>query len=231
MNHLAHVLLAGDDDALQLGGMLGDFVHGAAAALPLPPRVITGIRLHRAIDVHTDAHPEVLAARACLPPPYRRYAGILLDMWFDHCLARDFSRWHAQPLPAWSAQLRALLQRHDALLPPALRRFRDYMGIHQLPAGYADRAVLEQALAGLGQRLRRANPLASALPVLLAHEAQLQRHFEAYFPQLQIFAREWIAAHAAATPRAAGANRVGSRNLPAPSHTTVRAVPHTAVHE
>jgi len=26
-------------------------------------------------------------------------------------------------------------------------------------------------------------------------------------------------------------HRVGSRNPPAPSHTTVRAVPHTAVHE
>ena len=202
MNHLAHVLLAGDDTSLQLGGMLGDFVHGAAAALPLPARVITGIRLHRAIDVHTDAHPEVLAAKACLPPPYRRYAGILLDMWFDHCLARDFSRWHAQPLPAWSAQLRALPQRHDALLPPALRRFRDYMDAHQLPAGYADRAVLGQALAGIGQRLNRANPLASALPVLLAHEAELQCHFEAFFPQLQVFAREWIAACAFSSVRA-----------------------------
>ena len=194
MNHLAHALLAGDDDALRLGGMLGDFVHGATVALPLPPRVVTGIRLHRAIDAHTDAHPEVLAAKARLPPPYRRYAGILLDMWFDHCLARDFPRWHAQPLPAWSAQLRALLQRQDALLPPALRRFRDYMDAHQLPAGYADRAVLGQALAGIGQRLRRVNPLASALPVLLAHEAELQGHFEAFFPQLQVFAREWITA-------------------------------------
>ena len=211
MNHLAHVLLAGDDAALKLGGMLGDFVHGSAAALSLPPRVITGIRLHRAIDVHTDAHPEVLAAKACLPPPYRRYAGILLDMWFDHCLARDFSRWHAQPLPAWSAQLRALLQQHDAQLPPALRRFRDYMDAQQLPAGYADRAVLAQALAGIGQRLRRANPLATALPVLLAHEAGLQRHFEAFFPQLQGFAREWIAACASSPLRGEEANENAAR--------------------
>lgn len=193
MNHLAHTLLAGDDEGLRLGGLLGDFVHGRPDPQQWPAPVIAGIRLHRAIDVHTDAHPEVLAAKARLPAPYRRYAGILLDMWFDHCLARDFSRWHAQPLPRYSADLRRLLQRHEALLPPALQRFAQYMERHQLPAGYADRAMLGQAIAGIGRRLSRANPLASALPVLVAHEAPLQQHFEAFFPQLQAFARDWIA--------------------------------------
>lgn len=192
MNHLAHALLAGDDGWLQLGGMLGDFVHGRPDPQLLPPRVIAGIRLHRAIDVYTDAHPEVLAAKALLPPPYRRYAGILLDMWFDHCLARDFPRWSTQSLEGYSDALRALLQRHDALLPPELRRFRGYMDAHGLPAGYADRTLLGHALTGIGQRLSRANPLDSALPVLVAREVELQERFEAFFPQLQGFAREWI---------------------------------------
>ncbi|TAN14690.1 MAG: DUF479 domain-containing protein [Rhodanobacter sp.] len=195
MNHLAHALLAGDDEALRLGGLLGDFVHGPANAAPLPPRVIVGIRLHRAIDVYTDAHPEVLAARTLLPAPYRRYAGILLDMWFDHCLARDFPQWSAQPLAEYSAALRALLWRQDALLPPALRRFRGYMETHGLPATYTDDAMLGEALGGIGQRLRRANPLASALPVLQQREAQLQQRFEAFFPELREFAREWVEAH------------------------------------
>lgn len=192
MNHLAHALLAGDDEDLQLGGMLGDFVHGQPDPALYPPRVITGIRLHRAIDVHTDAHPEVLAAKALLPSPHRRYAGILLDMWFDHCLARDFARWSGQPLQPYSDALRALLWRRDALLPPALRRFRGYMELQRLPANYADPTVLGQALAGIGQRLSRANPLDSALPVLLEREAELQRCFEGFFPELREFAREWV---------------------------------------
>jgi acyl carrier protein phosphodiesterase len=195
VNHLAHALLAGADEALRLGGMLGDFVHGQPDALALPPRVVDGIRLHRAIDVYTDAHPEVLAAKALLPPPYRRYAGILLDMWFDHCLARDFARWSTQPLQPYSEALRALLWRQDALLPPALRRFRGYMDLHELPAGYADRAVLAEALAGIGQRLSRANPLDSALPLLVEREVELQQRFEAFFPELQGFARAWIETH------------------------------------
>ncbi|MDW2983096.1 MAG: ACP phosphodiesterase [Rhodanobacter sp.] len=196
MNHLAHALLAGDDEALRLGGMLGDFVHGRPDATVFPPRVIAGIRLHRAIDVYTDAHPEVLAARALLPAPYRRYAGILLDMWFDRCLARDFPQWSAQPLAEYSAALRVLLWRQDPLLPPALRRFRGYMEAHGLPAAYTDDAVLDEALGGIGQRLRRANPLASALPVLLEREAELQRRFEAFFPELREFAQTWVEAYA-----------------------------------
>ena len=192
MNHLAHVLLAGDEEALQLGGMLGDFVHGHPDPQRWPARVIAGIRLHRAIDVYTDGHAEVLAAKARLPPPYRRYAGIALDMWFDHSLARDFSRWDARPLARVSCGLRDLLRRHDALLPPGLQRFARYMEAHDLPAGYADPAVLGRALAGVGQRLRHANPLAAMLPVLQRHEAQLQSHFEAFFPQLQAFAQEWL---------------------------------------
>ncbi|MFC5741452.1 ACP phosphodiesterase [Dyella tabacisoli] len=192
MNYLAHTLLAGDDELLQLGGLMGDFVHGQPDPA-LPPRLIAGIRLHRAIDMYTDSHPEVRAARAWLLPPYRRYAGILLDMWFDHCLARDFVRWSKQPLDAFSTNLRELLHRHDALLPPELRQFRGYMDAHGLPAGYADREEIGRALIGISHRLSRANPLATALPALVEQAVPLQAHFEAFFPQLHAFAQRWIA--------------------------------------
>ncbi|MEO8779423.1 MAG: ACP phosphodiesterase [Rhodanobacter sp.] len=192
MNYLAHALLAGDDDALRLGGMLGDFVHGQPDPQTYPIRVISGIRLHRAIDVYTDAHPQVLAAKACLPSPYRRYGGILLDMWFDHCLARGFPHWSEQPLGEYSLALRDLLRRRDDLLPPALRRFRAYMEANDLPAAYADQATLGKALVGIGQRLSRANPLHTALPVLLAHGDELQQRFEVFFPQLQRFVQDWV---------------------------------------
>lgn len=196
MNHLAHVLLAGDDEWLRLGGLMGDFVHGAPDPA-LPPRLAAGIRLHRTIDTFTDNHPEVVAARAMFAPPYRRYAGILLDMWFDHCLARDFAQWCAVPLALFSAEVRALLHRHDALLPDGLRRFLVYMEARDLPAGYANREEIGRALGGIGRRLRRTNPLDTALPVLVALEAPLQACFEAFFPDLQAFAREWVRVNAA----------------------------------
>ncbi len=192
MNHLAHVLLAGNDEALRLGGLMGDFVRGRPDPA-LPPRVVAGIRLHRAIDSFTDAHDQVAAARALLAPPYRRYAGILLDMWFDHLLARDFERWGGQPVADYSVAVRELLQRHEPVLPEGLRRFARYMQQQDLPAGYADPDVLAHALRGVGQRLSRSNPLASALPVLQAAQGDLQLRFEQFFPELQVFAARWIA--------------------------------------
>jgi acyl carrier protein phosphodiesterase len=193
MNHLAHALLAGDDPALRLGAMLGDFVHGQPDPA-LGEAVVAGIRLHRAIDVFTDAHPQIVAARALFEPPFRRYAGIMLDMWFDHCLARDFPRWAGQPLAPYSQQLRCQLRNQEPQLPPALRRFLAYMEAYDLPAGYAAPAQIGRSLQGIGQRLRRANPLEQALPQLLARSTPLQQHFEALFPQLQAFALDWRAA-------------------------------------
>jgi len=195
MNHLAHTWLAGDDELLRLGGLMGDFVHGQPDPA-LPAGVIAGIRLHRAIDVYTDSHPEVLEARTLLPAPFRRYGGILLDMWFDHLLARDFPRWSKQALVPYAADVRALLYRHEALLPPGLLRFRHYMEAHALPAGYARPEELGAAFDGISQRLRRANPVAESMPVLQALERPLQVRFEAFFPQLERFAAQWIETNA-----------------------------------
>lgn len=176
---------------MRLGGMLGDFVHGPPEALSLPEGAVEGIRLHRAIDVYTDSHPEVVAARALFEPPFRRYAGILLDMWFDHCLARDFLRWSGGPLHLFSQSLRDLLYFHEKLLPPELKRFLIYMETYGLPAGYADAAEIGRALGGISRRLRRENPLGLALPVLEELRQPLQVRFEAFFPQLMVFARTW----------------------------------------
>lgn len=194
MNHLAHALLAGSDDQLRLGGVLADFVRGSPDPA-WPPAVAAGIRLHRAIDSYTDRHPAVVAARALLPPPYRRYAGIALDMWFDHALARDFGRWSAQPLTSFSADVRGLLAAHDEQLPPSMQRFRRYMQAHDLPTAYADPVMLGLALRGIGQRLRRDNPLDTVLPLLITLDVPLQMQFDAFFPQLQDFAANWIAEH------------------------------------
>ena len=192
MNHLAHALLAGASEARVLGGVLGDFVRGAPDHA-LPPGVREGSARHRASDGYTDRHPEVLAARALFEPPYRRYAGIALDMWFDHLLARDFTLWSPLPLASFSTDLRGLLRRQDALLPPTARRFAQYMQANDLPAAYADPAVLERALAGIGQRLQRDNPLGRMLPVLQELDVPLKARFETFFPQLQRFAGAWVA--------------------------------------
>jgi acyl carrier protein phosphodiesterase len=187
VNVLAHALLASPDAELMLGGLIGDFVRGRIDPA-LPPKVRAGIALHRAIDGYTDAHEEVASARALFAPPFRRYAGILLDVWFDHLLARQWARFGEGDLDDFSDRVRALLDANLGVVPERMRAFAAYLGANGLPAAYRDTAMIGQALRGMSRRLSRANPLADALPVLVELHAPLQERFEAFFPELRNFA-------------------------------------------
>ena len=187
MNHLAHALLAGDDAGLLLGGMLGDFWRGTPDA-HWPAAVRAGVRLHRKIDVYTDSHPQIAGARALFAPPLRRYAGIVLDVYFDHLLARDWQRHGREPLADLSARMSALLRANRDWLPPRLNRFADYFDAAGLFAGYAERATIERVLAGIGRRLTRANPLSQAGAALWAQERELELAFAEFFPELVAYA-------------------------------------------
>ena len=92
MNYLAHALLAGPHPEMVLGGLMGDFVKGRIGD-DWPEPLRGGLLLHRRIDRYTDEHRVVAASRARFPPPRRRFAGIVVDVCFDHFLARDFERW------------------------------------------------------------------------------------------------------------------------------------------
>jgi acyl carrier protein phosphodiesterase len=188
MNLLAHALLAGDEVVVRFGNVIGDFVR-CAIDPALPDGVREGIALHRLVDAYTDAHVEVVAARALFEPPYRRYAGILLDVWFDHLLARDWSRHADGSLQAFSREVQALLRRRSAELPSRMRGFAAYLHRNNLPEAYRERAMIGDVLHGLSQRLSRTNPLAHALPVIEARAAPIQQHFEAFFPDLRAHAR------------------------------------------
>jgi acyl carrier protein phosphodiesterase len=187
MNLLAHALLASPDAEVMLGSLIGDFVRGRIDPA-LPPKVRAGIALHRAVDAYTDAHADVAAARALFVPPFRRYAGILLDVWFDHLLARQWARFGEDDLDDFSDRVRGLLAVDAGLVPERMRGFVAYLEANRLPAAYRDVAMIGQALRGMSRRLKRANPLGEALPVLVALHAPLQQRFDAFFPALRNFA-------------------------------------------
>ncbi len=190
MNHLAHALLSGSDDGMRLGGLMGDFVRGSIDPA-LPAGIRHGIGLHRAIDSFTDNHDDIRALRTLFEPPYRRYAGILIDIWFDHLLARDFASWSEIPLTRFSDDVVRLLDQHDDRLPDPLRRFRGYLKTHGLPAAYADREIIGEVLFGVGTRLKRANPLAQGMVEISRLESVLDQCFARFFPQLVDFAKSW----------------------------------------
>ena len=97
MNYLAHLHLGGPAPQQLLGSLYGDFVKGSLEGR-FAPALEAAIRLHRHIDSYTDQHPLVLAALSRFPRERRRFAGIVLDVFFDHCLARHWEDYAEQPL-------------------------------------------------------------------------------------------------------------------------------------
>ncbi|MBF3245410.1 DUF479 domain-containing protein, partial [Pseudomonas aeruginosa] len=98
MNYLAHLHLGGPQPAQLLGSLYGDFVKGRLQG-QWPGEIERAIQLHRRIDAFTDSHPLVHAAKRRFPLERRRFAGVLLDVFFDHCLARDWNDYADEPLP------------------------------------------------------------------------------------------------------------------------------------
>jgi len=188
MNFLAHAFLARDSTDLLLGSMMGDFVKG-----PLDdhyaPAIRRGLILHRGVDTYTDAHALVARSRARISPPRRRYAGILVDLFYDHYLARHWSDYAATPLEEFTAHVYStLLERRD-LLPERLQAIASNMARTDWLGSYREMGAVGEALDRIGTRLKRGNALLDSVEELLANYQGLEQDFRAFFPEVMRFAQ------------------------------------------
>ncbi|MFE1814629.1 acyl carrier protein phosphodiesterase [Metapseudomonas otitidis] len=188
MNYLAHLHLGGPAPHQLLGSLYGDFVKG-----PLdgrwPQAIEAGIRLHRRIDLFTDTHPLVRDARALFPAARRRVSGILLDLFFDHCLARDWADYAEVPLPAFTGQVYRVLA-DQAALPGALARIAPRMAEQDWLGSYREFDTLAAVVGGMSRRLSRPELLAGGFDELAERYQPLSNHFRRFYPELQRFAAQ-----------------------------------------
>ena len=187
MNYLAHLYLSEPTEDAWLGSLLGDFVKG-----PLDERygeeVTRAISLHRKIDTFTDAHPVVLHSKSRISPQRRRYAGIMIDMFYDHFLAKYWSEFHDEPLAVFTARIYSMLGRRHAILPDRLQRIAPFMTRGDWLGSYADVGSIHTALDRMGQRLTRENRLLNSAEELVENYAGLEADFRAFLPDLRAFA-------------------------------------------
>lgn len=184
MNTLAHLQLAQPRSGWIAGALLGDLWRGAPDAT-WPRTLREGVVLHRRIDSFTDSHPITLRARARFEPPFRRYAGILLDLWFDHRLAVHGAALGVADPEQLAAGLVEALDTHAVHVPESIRHHASALLRERRLSAYRNPAAVERALAWLGGRLRRHNPLAEGLHAIEPLAADLEDDFLAFWPLLQ----------------------------------------------
>lgn len=192
MNYLAHALLAGPIPADRVGGVVGDFVKGPLDPLPagLGPGLAAGVMLHRRIDSFADSHPAFRRSRGRVSAARRRVAGVMVDMFYDHLLARHWAHFSVQPLTDFTADTYRMIARHPEPLPAAFGLVFERMRAGDWLASYRDAAAVALALDRMAEfRLRRPNPLAGAGDELLADYAGLEADFFEFLPDALAFAR------------------------------------------
>lgn len=192
MNFLGHLLLTEPTRAGLLGAILGDFVKD-----PLTGRfdgaLERAIALHRAVDSYTDRHPAVRASVARVSAGRRRYAGILVDIFFDHFLVRHWARYGTESLDDLVERTYATLLEESSRLPPRLQSLAPRMVAQDWLRSYGERDNVALTLRRVSTRLRRGEPLAGGIVELERDADALEADFHAFVPAAIAFARHWRA--------------------------------------
>jgi len=187
VNYLAHLCLSdGSPDSI-LGNFLGDFVKGRPEGR-FPDTVVRGIRLHRAVDTFTDEHPVVCRSIQRIAPQRRRFAGVAVDMAFDHFLARAWADEAPEDFRALRHHAYAVLRARDSELPERLRRILPSLAGDDWLGSYADFDGMAFALHRMSRRLSRPNGLAETADDIRRTYHELASDFESFWPQARAFA-------------------------------------------
>jgi acyl carrier protein phosphodiesterase len=185
MNHFAHLVLSQPTVESAVGNLLGDFARGVNVD-SLPPPVRAGLLNHRAVDRYTDCHPLVLEMRRCFSRKRRRFAGIALDIYFDHLLMRHWQLFEQRHLEPLITDFYRRMQVGQPLMPGAdMRRVTRRMIDFDWFGAYRDIDAVAESLDRVAARIRFANDFGNAIEDLRRHEDTIRDGFLEFYPQLQ----------------------------------------------
>ena len=183
MNYLAHFHLSHGDNELLLGALLGDFVKGPLTG-ERSRGLEQGILLHRKIDAFTDSHSLLTQAQRAFSPEFRRYAGIMTDVLFDHFLNQHWQQFHHQPLTKFSTQVYQLINNNPQLTPSAQLQANNLVR-YDVFEKFRHWETVDGTLIRISKRIKRDNPLARSAPEMKSHYLQLEQTFLNFYPALQ----------------------------------------------
>ncbi len=184
MNFLAHLYLSGDDEELLVGNFIGDFVKGSQME-QYPERVQKGIRLHRSIDYFTDNHEVVLESKIRLREKFRHYAPVIVDVYYDHFLAKDWLKFSSTPLKKYTEDFYQTMDGYYDILPKGVIHMLSFMARDNWLYNYQFIEGINKALTGMSRRTKYENKMDEASQALKDHYEDFENEFHQFFPELQ----------------------------------------------
>jgi len=186
MNFLAHLTLSNNDDDI----LIGNFIADSTRSIEYPkfkPQVVYGIELHHKIDTFTDSHPIVELSKERLRPRHAKYAGVIVDIFYDHYLAKNYAQYGEYPLEQFAQRCYQLFERRFAELTAGTQRMLPYMKQGNWLVNYGTEEGMRRVFKGMSRRASFDNNMASAVDDLLEFYADFKNEFEEFYPQLEAY--------------------------------------------
>jgi len=188
MNFLAHIYLSGDNDELKIGNFVADGIHGKPH--DFPPGVQKGIVLHRAIDSYTDAHPIFRQGTKRLHANYHHYAGVIMDIFYDHFLAKNWADYSTVPLEDFATGFYKLLDENYDILPERSKGMMPHMTKFNWLVTYASMEGIARTLTQMDQRTKNASNMRYSIKELEEYYEVFETEFTQFFIEIQAFVKE-----------------------------------------
>lgn len=192
MNFLAHIYLSGENKLIQLGNFMADGIRGHDY-LDYPSEVQKGIILHRAIDTFTDAHPIFRKSKHRLHEKYGHYSGVIVDIFYDHFLAKNWKKYSHEPLEKIAADFYENLSANYAILTERTKGMMPYMIARNWLVSYASLEGLSMIMFQMDHRTKNRVDMHLSMNELNEFYTEFEEEFTAFFEELQIHCQEKLA--------------------------------------
>lgn len=189
MNYLAHAYLSNNQPNLILGNFIADHIRGNNYE-QYSPEVIDGIKLHRKIDHFTDNHPDFKAAKRFFYDGFEKYSGILIDIYFDHFLAKNFQLYSNQSLNDFTNSVYNIYDGFKDEMPKSSYNFYNYVLQNDIYNAYASIEGIESVLFHLSHRIKHGVFLNESLYLFKRHELALLSGFNQFMQDIKIHLTE-----------------------------------------
>ena len=190
MNYLAHLYLSGKNEDLLIGNFLGDSVRGSKFE-QYSEGIQKGIRLHRAIDTFTDAHPVFRITKSRLES-FDPYAGVIVDMFYDHLLAKNWKKYSDINLFDYTKWAYSVLLPQIDSYPEKAQKMLPSMSKYNWLFNYGMMEGLERSLYGISKRTVDNYRLDPAVKLLQQNRTDFENDFELFFEDLRDFCNSEI---------------------------------------
>jgi acyl carrier protein phosphodiesterase len=191
MNYLAHIYLSNENQGITIGNFIADGIKGTKYT-KFPKEIQKGILLHRGIDSFTDFHPTVRLSTKRMHKNYGHYSGVIVDILYDHFLAKNWKNYHEQPLEEYIENFYELLRNSSDVLTLRIKRMMPYMISDNWLLSYASIEGISKILAQMNRRTNNISKMNFAVLELEEYYEEFENEFTSFFEELRVFSNNKI---------------------------------------